>query len=230
MLSAPAAEQRLSAGSLPRHRHGAGYAALVLAGGYLEAGDAGRWQTEPGDIVVHAAFEAHLDVVPSGGAAVLNVPLPAGISLPAVFRVGDFDTLVHAARTDLRAASALLVPAEARPPSLRDWPDLLARDLRAQPDLALGAWATAAGLAPATVSRGFAAAFGTTPARYRAEARARTAWRRIVLSDEPFAAIAHDCGFADQAHLTRAVSALTASTPSAWRKVKSVQDSRDHSA
>ena len=53
---------RLVAGTvMQRHRHAIGYVAVVLAGGYLEAGDAGRRRVGPGDALVHRPFEGHLD-------------------------------------------------------------------------------------------------------------------------------------------------------------------------
>jgi AraC-like DNA-binding protein len=72
-------------------------------------------------------------------------------------------------------------------------------------------------LAPATVSRGFRAVFGTTPVRYRADARARRAWRVITNGRDPLVDVALACGFADQAHMTRGVLGLTGAPPSAWR-------------
>ena len=45
---------------LSRHRHEASYAALVISGGYEEAGDRGRQRARAGDVVIHGAFEAHL--------------------------------------------------------------------------------------------------------------------------------------------------------------------------
>ncbi len=224
-MSGPsAAEQRLFATTLSRHRHDHAYAAFVLEGGYVEAGDRGCWQVEAGDVVAHGMFEAHFNTVPRGGARVLNLPLDQAVRLPAVFRVADGDGLIHAARTDPHAVAAHLHPVEMRPRRVRDWPDLLAEALRRRPDLRIGVWAAEAGLATATVSRGFTAAFGTSPARYRAEVRALRAWRRIREGRDPLAAIAHDCGFADQAHLTRATRALTGASPGFWRRVKSVQE------
>jgi len=67
----------------------------------------------------------------------------------------------------------------AGPPPLADWPDLLATALRARSDLRLAEWASRMGLAPETVSRGFRLAYGTTPARYRAELRARRAFAAL---------------------------------------------------
>jgi AraC-like DNA-binding protein len=67
--------------------------------------------------------------------------------------------------------------------------------------------------------------YGVNSAQYRSEARARQAWRRIVSSDAPLAHIAVDCGFADQAHMTRSVGQLTGRSPAAWRRaVTSVQE------
>ena len=59
--------------------------------------------------------------------------------------------------------------------------------------------------------------WSVTPARFRAEVRARKAWRAIAFGDAPLAEVAADGGFADQAHLTRAIRALTGRTPGAWR-------------
>ena len=82
----------------------------------------------------------------------------------------------------------------------------------------LDAWADEHGLRAETVSRGFGRMFGLTPAAFRAEARARNAFALITTSDLPLAQIAAVAGFADQAHLTRSVHALTGSTPGAWRR------------
>ncbi len=85
-------------------------------------------------------------------------------------------------------------------------------------DVRLAEWAATTGLAPATVSRGFRAAFGVPPARYRAEARARRAFAALSSGDDPLVEIALACGFADQAHFSRAIVALTGFAPTAWRR------------
>ena len=82
----------------------------------------------------------------------------------------------------------------------------------------LGEWARHFGLTPATVSRGFHLVYGTTPTRYRLEARTKRAAKLIVTSADSFASIAMECCFADQAHMTRAISNLTGRTPSALRR------------
>jgi len=99
----------------------------------------------------------------------------------------------------------------------RDWPDMLADALTADPALRIGDWACDHGLADATVSRGFQQVYGVSPSAFRAQMRGRTAWRRILDADNALAELAYELGFADQAHMTRTVRAITGQPPSAWR-------------
>jgi AraC-like DNA-binding protein len=99
-----------------------------------------------------------------------------------------------------------------------DWPDMLAADLLKNPQTRLDGWARAHGLAAETVSRGFRKVFGVSPAAFRAQARAQSAFARIVGNDAPLAAVAAEAGFADQAHMSRATKALTGRTPASWRR------------
>ena len=103
----------------------------------------------------------------------------------------------------------------------RDWPDELARDLRRKPDTSLTEWAERHDMAPATVSRGFRRTYEVSPSTFRAQLRARRAWRSLVHGDLPLSAIAAEHGFADQPHMTRAVTALTGRPPSHWRRLRS---------
>lgn len=210
--------QTLSAGGhMERHRHTEAYAALVLAGGYVEAGDRGRFHARPGQVLIHGAWESHMDAVSGGGARVLNLPLTAEVAF-GVGAAGDPDAVARTAERDLVEAEALLRemmrPLDA---GLDDWPDVLAGALRRDPGLTLEIWAEVAGLTPATVSRGFRQAFGTSPRRYRAEQRALKAAGALVTRADSLAALAADLGFVDQAHMTRAVSALTGFAPGQLR-------------
>lgn len=215
-------------GDLPRHRHAAGYMTLILAGGYDEAGDVGRFRVRPGDLLVHRPFEAHRNAFGTRTAEVINLPLVDLPNLAALNRIADADLVVRLAERDpaaaAQAAAARALPAAGE----EDWPDALAEALRTRRNLfRIGQWARDRGLAPASVSRGFRRLFGTTPERYRAEARARQAWSRIVRTSQPLAAIACDLGFADQAHMTRGVGTVTGQPPARWRsRVKCVQDPR----
>lgn len=203
---------------LARHRHDHGFAALVVSGGYVEAGDTGRHRVEPGDVVVHRPFESHLDRFDARGAEVLVLPLPAAWDGPVHGRIADPDAIVRAAERSASEATALLLDGLAgAPPRAEDWPDALASSLRADPSLSLGDWAETAGLHAASVSRGFRQVFALTPAGFRQVQRAHRAVAAITRTATPLAALAQDCGFADQAHMTRAVVKLTGTTPSALR-------------
>jgi AraC-like DNA-binding protein len=209
--------ERCEAGDLPRHRHAGGYVTLILAGGYEEAGDAGRFRAGPGDLLVHHRFEAHLNRFARLSADVLNLPLPPGAQAGAYCRVADPDAAMRLAERDIRAAAALLIDNAAPAESEQDWPDLLAAELRRSAPLAIGEWGRRRGLAASALSRGFRQVFGTTPQRFRAEARARRAWSVAMATRRPLADIAFDLGFADQAHMTRAVAAMTGRPPGRWR-------------
>lgn len=215
--------QTLTAGGrMERHRHAHAYAALVLSGGYVEAGDRGRFRAAPGQVLIHGAWESHMDAVSASGAVVLNLPFADPVAF-GVGRIADPDVVARAARRDMVEALGLF--REALTPASDDggdWPDLLAAALRRGPEVGLEAWAAGAGLAPETISRGFRQVFGTTPRRYRAEQRALRAARALQRREDPPAALAAELGFADQAHMSRAVAALTGLPPGRLR-VKSVQ-------
>jgi AraC-like DNA-binding protein len=101
---------------------------------------------------------------------------------------------------------------------LDDWPHYLALAIERDLHLRLDVWARDNRLAKATVSRGFRKVFGVSPSAYRAHQRARRATQLTASSQKPLANIAHGIGFSDQAHMTRAVHALTGLTPGAWRR------------
>ncbi|MCW5647946.1 MAG: AraC family transcriptional regulator [Sphingopyxis sp.] len=210
---------------LPRHRHAEPYIAVVLGGGYEEAGDEGRFAARPGTVVVHGPWTAHLDRFGARGAAVLNLPAVPGLA-PGVGVIDDPDMAARLAGRDPRAAAAF-VGEQFRASGERhaDWPDLLAAALSSDPDLAITSWARDIGFDPASVSRGFARAYGTSPKRFRLEVRTRRALAALPGWRGALADLAVDQGFADQAHLARAVAAMTGLPPIRLR-AKSVQASR----
>lgn len=57
-------ERMARASDLPRHRHREGYANVVLAGSFVEAGFWGVAEVTPGDVIAHAAFECHQNRTP----------------------------------------------------------------------------------------------------------------------------------------------------------------------
>jgi AraC-like DNA-binding protein len=205
--------------AVPRHIHDQGYAAIVLAGAYEESGSAGRVRLGPGDVILHQPFDAHLDRFASRGAVLFNLALPTAMARAAIGTLADPDAILRHAETDPTTASALLLSQFIEAPRAAiDWPDLLAADILRNPSCRLDAWARAHCLAPATLSRGFLRVFGVTPAKFRSETRARLAFALIAKDDAALAGIATDAGFADQSHMTRAVTSLTGAPPASWRR------------
>jgi AraC-like DNA-binding protein len=218
-----------TASEIARHSHVGAYATIVLEGAYEEAGDAGRFKVQAGDVLLHVPFSAHRDIISGAKTVVLDLPLPFDVeNRVARGRLADPDTVIRAAKHNSEEARSLLlgsllpsVNAEA------DLPDMLARDLSENTSLPVGEWAESVGVSRETAWRHFRGAYGVDIAAYRSEARARKAWRMIVGGTMPLADIAIAAGFSDQPHMSRAVKALTGRTPGAWRRTAtSVQDRR----
>ena len=72
------------------------------------------------------------------------------------------------------------------------------------------------------ISRGFRQVFGLTPAAFRLIARTHHAIAAIRLSRSPLCEIAHVSGFADQAHMSRAVGKLAGMSPALLRRLLKV--------
>jgi AraC-like DNA-binding protein len=214
----------------PRHRHLDAYATILLEGAYEQSAYAGRLSVSAGDVLVQPTLDAHADRLISRGVRLLRLPWPRDAGLGGVWRPRDLDTVIRVARRDVVEASALLAaqlrPGERRPPRADAPHDRLAAAL-VDGEASIGLWAERSGVRRETVSRRFLGAYGVTPARFRAEQRARQAWLRATGSREPLAVIAADLGFTDQAHMTRSVRFISGDTPAAWRRrmgVTSVQD------
>lgn len=204
---------------LPRHPHDHAFAAVVLKGGYVEAGDTGRHRVEAGHVLLHRSWESHLDRFDARGAEVLVLPVADDEAWPVLGHVEDPDELVRIAERDRPAAARQLLETLApKPAAATDWPDLLAQALSHDAGLSLAAWASGYGLHAGSLSRGFVQVFGTTPVGYRLAQRTRRAIAAVLHTREALSAIALDCGFADQAHMCRAVSHLAQTTPTALRR------------
>ena len=208
---------------MPRHRHAEAYAAVVLAGGYIEAGDHGRVRVQPGDVVIHVAHEAHQDCFSKTGAVVLNIPSIEGLDV-MTGRVPDPDAIAQLSERDIVGAATLLKETiQPRDMQLADWPDKLAATLASNIDFSIEEWAADMRLAPQSISRGFRQVYGVSPKRYRLEQRTLRAISNLRTWTGSMAGLAAESGFADQAHLTRAMVSLTGLAPTRL-KVKSVQE------
>ncbi len=78
--------------------------------------------------------------------------------------------------------------------------------------------AEVAGLSPYHFSRVFRAAMGQSPCQYVLEQRIIEAKRRLDQSEESIAAIAYDCGFGSQSHMTSVFTKLVGITPGKLRR------------
>jgi len=74
------------------------------------------------------------------------------------------------------------------------------------------------GLGADHFGRLFKRASGATLYQYVIRCRVNRARQLLAETDTPIIEIAHDCGFADQVHLTRAFRRLVGTTPAAYRK------------
>jgi len=96
----------------------------------------------------------------------------------------------------------------------------LLHDRFAEP-LGLEQLAKEIGVHPGHLARSFAAHHGCTIGEYVRRLRARHAYRQIVESDCPLAAIAARVGFSDQSHLTRVLRDCYGVTPAQLRRCQS---------
>jgi AraC-like DNA-binding protein len=211
--------QTIRTPALSRHVHKHAYAAVVLSGRYEEVGDLGRLQVLAGDVVLHDAFETHLNRFTASGATILNISLPAQCTFqPGLGRIDDPDSIVRIAeKNEAEAAVLLLSLTKVQEPEYLDWPDELAAALIQDPSLSLSHWSETKRIRPWTLSREFARVFDISPRAFRAHIRTRHAWKAIQTNDETLARIATELGFADQSHMTRSVKNMTGKAPHAWR-------------
>ncbi len=88
-------------------------------------------------------------------------------------------------------------------------------------DITVADLAFVAGLSRAHLTRAFAAAYHMPPHVYLNAVRIAQA-QVLVRRGTPLAAVALECGFADQSHLTRRFKGSVGVTPSAWHKMQRV--------
>src|ERR1700733_7909157 len=94
--------------SIPRHRHDRGYVAIVLSGGYEECGSRGRFRAGPGDVLLHTAFDAHLDRFQDKRTEILNLVMDDPAPGCGIGYVRDPDAIVRAAERDPTEAHTCL--------------------------------------------------------------------------------------------------------------------------
>ena len=195
----------------------------MLAGTFEESGYNGRIRATAGDVLIHPALDCHGNQMVSAGVKLIRLDWRDASGIGGLYHLDNVDEVVRTAEKDVIEAAHLLEcvlrnKCSPSPGRRNDWPDLLLADLAKNASTEIGVWAEANGLARETVSRGFAAAYGTAPSILRAELRARSAWLLITRGSECLCSIAADTGFADQAHMTRWIHRITGAPPAAWRR------------
>jgi AraC-like DNA-binding protein len=202
---------------VPAHRHQHAYAALILKGGYAERGPDGVWLCEENDIVIHPRFHMHGNDIALKGARVLNILLPDSPETAEyrVVQVADPATLADEPCVE-RLTETLSGAAVKSSAGAGDWRDAFAGALAADPLQSVAELAQRFGLSAEHASRAFRDMFAMTPVAFRSEHRLRTAVRAVA-AGAPLADIAHACGYADQAHMTRAFVSALGLTPARVR-------------
>ena len=214
--------ERIEAGvDVPRHQHLQAYVTVVLSGAYEQLGYAGRLMIHAGDVVLQPSLDCHSDRMLTPGLVLLRLPWRWTETFGGIYRSGDADKLRRAAADDPRHAANLLDELFARvtpQTDAADWQDEAARRLR-DPEVRI-VLSRHLGMSREALSRGFARRYGVTPAAYRGELRARQAALRVRASRRPLCEIALETGFADQAHMSRAVREMTGLSPARWRAAR----------
>jgi len=203
------------------HRHNAAYGALVLDGNYEEASVDGRFSCGRGTLVIHPVWHAHGDTFGTGGATVLNLPLPdMDTSALQAFDVNDVDCLERLAHDDPGAAAqAALDEGRLHPPlAPARWLVRYVESLLLESGVETGSLARRIGISPEHASRACKAWFGLGPAKLRREGQLRRAITVLRAGGSPSDAV-HEAGFCDQPHLTRLLKRMTGLTPARLRCV-----------
>jgi AraC-like DNA-binding protein len=206
---------------LPRHQHVSAYATLILEGQFIQRSYAGRLHLQPGDVLINPSLDCHANQMLTNGVTLVRLPWSQEHSWGGVHRSVSIDIVSRLAATDPVEASGLLAEQVTNTPyaatETSDWPDMLVMDLQANPRLEIAEWAESVGLSRGYAWRCFQRSYGVGPAQFRSELNARAALLKIACTKEPLSKAAADFGFSDQAHMTRAIKALTGIPPGRWR-------------
>jgi AraC family transcriptional regulator len=229
---------------MARHAHEHAYLTLVVGGGYEERIGAESREVGPSAVLLHPQDEEHAVRFGPRGARIVNVVLGHRLSE----RLRDLGLPLSAERWRPNDETPWLVARLRREFAVADAAsmlaiegivmELLASGLRgrersapsrmeeareylrahAAGSVTLESAADANGIHPVYLSRSFRQAFGCTVGEYLRDCRLQRALRMIGQTELTLGEIAAECGFADQAHLTRLFRARTGMTPSAYRR------------
>jgi len=234
---------------LPSHAHERPTLAVVINGGFETslASDVtvcGRssLRIEPaGSLHTNrfGATGAHIVVVQPDPRSPLLAPVGDALSRVDHRRDEHADRIGHAIASELRHRDAVsplalqglglelvasLARASRTPRSAPPWV-VRATDLihdRCLEALRIETIADSVGVRPSELVRAFRVFHGVPIGTYARRLRLEWVARRLAESDEPIVALAHEAGFADQPHLTRAFRAFSGLTPARYRRLRTL--------
>ena len=209
------------------HRHDRAQISLLLAGGYVEDSDQGRSRADGPSLSRKPGGFDHQNRFGDAGALILSLNVDAAAAPERYFVAprpeGVTELALRRMASDGRAMAALVdsVPAGSAPaaPTPQPWLNEAHDRLLTESGLSIGALARSFGLHPVRFSCLFREAFALSPTAARQNRRAARAVGRLIHSGTPLAEIAASEGFADQAHLSRAIRRATGWSPGRLRRL-----------
>ena len=229
---------------LPRHEHELAYFTVVLAGTYGESNSSCTAELHPFTAIYNPAGVIHDGIVGYGGTQLFTIEMRAeylkevgirlrsapnvdpgtgailwpGLRIYSAFKAQAADPLtLDSLVLELLAAVAAAENVGKEPPI---WFNRVRERMHQefQADLSMRQLAMEAGVHPVHLARVFRAHCRQTPGDYVRRLRLRAACDLLRNQDFPLAAVAADCGFADQSHFTRIFKRELGSTPGDFRK------------
>lgn len=232
---------------VPRHEHQLAYVSVVLNGHYAETDRAGRAELHPFMAVFNPAGVAHSGEVGPRGARLFSIELRAecldgldvnlpdrplhdgssgGLLLPglriySLFKAGIRDAVsMESHFLELLAAlSPCCDSAKYPPPWFLRVTQRLHEEFRSS--ISVADLAAEAGVHPVHLARVFRAHARKSAGDYLRDLRVRAACDLLRDHDFPLAAVAAECGFADQSHFTRVFKRTVNATPGEFRRMHS---------
>lgn len=223
--------------AVPEHSHETAHLILAIDDEYLSGAIGATAWRGPSMLIYNPPGTLHRDRFATTGGRFLSIDFPQGFEPPDIrdpmviqpgaarLRVAELLTVLVEDAPVLEAEDVLLglsaALAKDAEPNLSA-PPWLAIAIESIADLAIEAGlrvhdiAQIAGVHPVHLARVFAQHLGCSPGhaiqRARVERAAASLTKRGTLGD-----IAHRCGFADQAHMTRCFRSFYGTTPTAFR-------------
>jgi AraC family transcriptional regulator len=229
---------------MPRHEHALAYVTLILQGNYHE-GDHGKLaELTPLTTVYNPAGVAHSTTIGAAGASLftiefrhealkmLDLRLPEeitidrgsgallwpGLRLYSAFKTHAEDSL--ALEAPVLEVLAAITGFQRSDKSVPRWFSRVKERLHDgyRERLRMCDLANEAGIHPVHLARVFRQIERCTPGEYQQKLQVRAACDLLHDPEWPLAAIAAECGFADQSHFTRVFRRLTGTTPACFRR------------